>query len=64
MHCKALLTDSLEFLLMRMRERRAYYAAHLGTVKEIVYEGTRKARSITCSTMEEVREAMMMNYFK
>ena len=61
--CKQLITTTLEQLIEPMRERRSYYAARPKVVQEILMSGTQHARSIAQETMEEVREAMCLNYF-
>ncbi|RKN85769.1 tryptophan--tRNA ligase [Paenibacillus ginsengarvi] len=61
--CKALITSALEQLIEPTRERRAYYAARPDVVDDILLSGTRRARGIARETMEEVREAMSLDYF-
>ena len=51
-------------LLEPMHERRAKYVQHPELVKDILMEGTARAHKIARATMEEVREAMGINYFK
>ncbi|WMT39978.1 tryptophanyl-tRNA synthetase [Paenibacillus sp. D2_2] len=46
-----------------MRERRSFYESRPGDVDDILGSGTRKACEIARETMQEVREAMGMNYF-
>ncbi|MBB6633145.1 tryptophan--tRNA ligase [Cohnella thailandensis] len=62
--CKGQLASALEQLLAPMRERRAFYEARPGSVDEILMSGTRRAREIARQTMQEVREAMSLDYFK
>jgi len=62
--CKAQLTSALEQMLAPMRERRAIYEAKPGSVDEILMAGTTRAREIARQTMQEVREAMSLDYFK
>lgn len=61
--CKALLTSSLVELLEPMKERRNVYASKPEIVDDILMTGTRRARAIARQTMEEVREAMGLDYF-
>lgn len=61
--CKARITSSLDELLTPMRERRAYYAARPQLVDDILIDGTRRTRIIARETMNEVREAMGLDYF-
>ncbi|WP_438493927.1 tryptophan--tRNA ligase [Paenibacillus sp. IHBB 3054] len=62
--CKERITSTLEMLLAPMRERRAYYAARPKLVDDILMAGTRHTRSLAQETMNEVREAMKLDYFK
>ncbi len=61
--CKNVLFNQLNELLTPMRERRNKYANNMPLVTEILYEGTKKARTVAQDTMREVREAMRINYF-
>jgi len=61
--CKNRLFNRLEQLQAPMRERRNKYANNMPLVREILYDGTSKARSIAQDTMREVRDAMQINYF-
>ena len=61
--CKNVLFNQLIELLTPMRERRNKYANNMPLVTEILYEGTKKARTVAQDTMREVREAMRINYF-
>ncbi|MEK8213415.1 tryptophan--tRNA ligase [Paenibacillus sp. FSL L8-0463] len=62
--CKERITSALEMLMAPMRERRAYYAARPKLVDDILMAGTRHTRSLAQETMNEVREAMSLDYFK
>lgn len=62
--CKGQLQAALEVLLDPMRERRAYYAARPKLVDEILLAGTARARQLAGETMQEVREAMCLDYFR
>jgi tryptophanyl-tRNA synthetase len=54
---------ALENFLAPIRARRAEYESKPDRVREIIMEGTKKARSTAQQTMEEVRTAMKLNYF-
>ncbi|NLJ72964.1 MAG: tryptophan--tRNA ligase [Syntrophomonadaceae bacterium] len=60
--CKKNLTGKIDELLEPMRERRANYTEDM--VKDILLAGTKKAHNVALATMEEVREAMKISYFK
>lgn len=62
-------TDCKHFLLKRMLpriepiyEKRVALEKDLKGVKEVVVEGSRRARAIAAGTMEEVRQAMKVHY--
>ncbi len=59
--CKKNLAVKINDLLEPMRIRRSNYDAAM--VKDILIEGTKKARNVAQETMEEVRAAMKINYF-
>ncbi len=61
--CKERLTDVLNEMLAPIRERRKPYEEHPERVKEILLEGTRKARILGKETLGMVKEAMKINYF-
>ncbi|MNC30303.1 Tryptophan--tRNA ligase [compost metagenome] len=61
--CKERITAGLEQIFTPMRERRAYYSARPKLVDEILVSGTQHTRCIARETMNEVREAMSLNYF-
>lgn len=63
MECKQKIIKSINDLLEPMRERRIMYQNHPQRVDEILLSGTEKARLAAKETMQEVREAMSMNYF-
>ena len=50
-------------LLEPMHERREQYKSR-DILTDILREGTRRAQEVARSTMEEVREAMKIQYFK
>ena len=63
MECKRKMTQSINDLLEPMRERRIVYQNDPKKVEEILMLGTEKARLVAKETMQEIREAMSMNYF-
>lgn len=56
--CKKLLAKALNDLLDPMREKRAYYEAHMDEVKEILASGTRKANEIGDRNIAMIKEKM------
>ncbi|HEX9615565.1 MAG TPA: tryptophan--tRNA ligase, partial [Bacteroidota bacterium] len=58
--CKKDCARHISESLAPLRERRAYYEAHLGKVSEILADGEQRARTVAKATMEEVHEAMGM----
>ena len=60
--CKKPLIDAVLEEQQPMRERAQQYQDNPDLVKSIVAEGTEKARMIAKSTLEDVREAMGLNY--
>ncbi|WP_440116164.1 tryptophan--tRNA ligase [Paenibacillus sp. QZ-Y1] len=61
--CKRLAGNAINELLGPFRSRRHYYEQRGDEVKEILVEGTRRARKVARETMLEVREAMGIRYF-
>jgi tryptophanyl-tRNA synthetase len=59
---KMKLAKALNAHLDPIRERRAAVLAKPGHVKEILHEGSKKARAVACETMERVREAVKLRY--
>jgi tryptophanyl-tRNA synthetase len=45
-----------------MRARRADLLASPSTLRDLLHEGSRKARAIACETMERVRAAVKLKY--
>ena len=60
---KKLLYNILEELLAPIREKRKYYEDNIDKVYEILKDGTKKANKKANKTLEEVKEALMINYF-
>ncbi len=59
---KQKLARALNAMLDPMRERRAEILARPGRVREILMDGSSRARRIASQTMERVREAVRINY--
>ena len=59
---KELVTKMLEFL-KPIAEKRKYYENHPEEVKEILKEGSKKAKKVAEKTLKEVKEKMKINYF-
>ncbi len=59
---KTKLAKALNAHLAPMRERRAQLLAKPSSLKEILHEGSRKARSIAAGTMDRVRDAVKLRY--
>jgi tryptophanyl-tRNA synthetase len=59
---KTKLAKALNAHLAPMRERRAQLLAKPSSLKEILHEGSRKARSIAGETMDRVRAAVKLRY--
>ena len=60
---KKLLMNVLEEELVPIRERRKYYEQNIPAVYDILREGSEKARAAAAKTLDEVRDAMKINYF-
>ncbi len=61
--CKGRLTDLLNEMLAPIRERRKPYEENPQRVKEILQEGTKRARILGKETVAMVKEALKINYF-
>ncbi len=59
---KKKLVVALESVLAPMRARRAGLAAKPEIIREILVEGSRKARAVASDTMARVRDAMKISY--
>jgi tryptophanyl-tRNA synthetase len=59
---KTKLAAALNDVLEPIRERRAAILARPGRVREIAFEGSKKARTIAADTMARVREAVKLRY--
>lgn len=62
--CKRKIALCINELLEPMREQRIVYQNNPKKIDEILMLGTERARLIARETMQEVREAMGMNYFQ
>lgn len=60
--CKAILTKNILELLAPIQERQKELMADLNKVKEIIRDGTERARKIARETMKEVREITGLTY--
>ena len=60
---KNFLYNVLESVLNPIRERRAYYENNLDLVFEILKSGSEKAQLFANETLNEVKDAMGINYF-
>ncbi len=61
---KKFLNNILEDELAPIRKRRAYYENHLDEVIEILKKGTNKAKEKASGTLDKVKSAMQIDYFK
>jgi tryptophanyl-tRNA synthetase len=59
---KTKLAAALNAHLDPIRERRAAALADRGRLKDILFEGSRKARAVASDTMTRVRDAMKISY--
>ena len=59
---KKKLIAAVNGVLEPMRQRRAEVLARPGYVREVLFEGSRRARAIAQETMARVREAMKITY--
>ena len=62
--CKKFLISVIDEELAPIREERARWAADIDSVYDILREGTAKAVEKTNATLEKVRAAMRIDYFK
>ena len=61
---KKVLYNILEEILSPIREKRKYYEEHLDEVYSILKEGTTKANEKANKTLEEVKKAIMIDFFE
>jgi tryptophanyl-tRNA synthetase len=62
--CKKQLSKNITNFLAPIREKRMYYEQRPELVKQIVYEGTNRARAKARETMKKVKEEVKINYFE
>ncbi len=60
---KRALAKSLNEFLGPIRERRAYYAQHMGMVEDALLAGTNRARKVAAETMVMVRDTMKISSY-
>ncbi len=60
--CKQPIINAIEEVLTPIQERIVKYQTDPKLIKQIIFEGSEKARSVAKETMMAVREAMDMNY--
>ncbi|WP_409336981.1 tryptophan--tRNA ligase [Eubacterium sp. F2] len=61
---KRFLNDVMQETLRPIRERREDLAKNLDYVFQVLKEGTETARQVAAQTMDEMKTAMKINYFK
>ena len=61
---KKFLNEIMQAELKPIRERREELAKDLPTIYDILRKGTEKARNVATQTLDEVKSAMKINYFK
>ena len=62
--CKKLLIAVLEEMLEPIRARRKEWEQKIEEVYAILEKGTAEARATAAATLNDVREAMKINYFQ
>ncbi|HHX82941.1 MAG TPA: tryptophan--tRNA ligase, partial [Pseudomonadaceae bacterium] len=62
LECKQPVVDAVVAELAPIRERARQYEDNLPLVKSILSEGSEKARDVARDTLQEVRQAMGLNY--
>ena len=63
MKCKKFLNQILNEFLEPMRQRRHEFEQDIPEIYNILRKGTEQARQVAAQTMDEVRQAMKINYF-
>ena len=61
---KKFLNEIMQAELKPIRERREELSADLGYIYEILQKGSIAAREVAAQTLDEVKTAMKLNYFK
>ena len=60
--CKNELIENIEKEFAPIREKREYYEKHMDEVREILKEGTAKAKIVAAETLRNVKEALKLDY--
>ena len=60
--CKKPLIEAVQNELAPIQEKAAEYERDIDLVKQIIFDGSKKARIVAKETMAEVREVMGTNY--
>lgn len=60
--CKRILFENIKEQLTPIAEKSAFYQSRLSEVKEILIEGSRRARRVAAETMAQVREALKLTW--
>ena len=63
MKVKRFLNAVLEDILAPIRARRKEYEKDIPAVYEILKKGSEKARAVAAKTLDDVKNAMKINYF-
>lgn len=61
---KKFLNNVIQSVLEPIRAKRHEWEKHTNDVKDILYQGSIQAREVAAKTLDEVRDAMKINYFK
>jgi tryptophanyl-tRNA synthetase len=61
---KKILYNVLEEILTPIREKRKYYEENIEIVYDILKEGTNNAKKEASKTLNEVKQALKINYFE
>ena len=62
--CKKQLVQNIIEEFRPIREKRKYYEEHPEIVDEILMNGTKKAQEVAKQTMQKVKKAMKLDYFR
>jgi tryptophanyl-tRNA synthetase len=60
--CKQPVIDAINNELAPMQERIAKYQSDPDLIRQIIFDGSERARNVARETMSEVREAMGISY--
>ncbi|MDD5167186.1 MAG: tryptophan--tRNA ligase [Syntrophales bacterium] len=60
--CKKLLAERIAEGMQPIHERRDYFLQHPDEVRDIIIDGNKRATLVARATMEEVRQAVKINY--